>query len=249
MTMPRVLETEAMDSHREAVDYDAMDHSEVNRVFADDFLRAWSRIALLDRALGGRADEPPLVLDLGTGTAQIPIEICRQYAGHPAADRFPYPADLGLRIMAADAAVHMLDLARVKVEVAGFSRQIRLDKVDAKRLPYPAGLFSAVISNSIVHHIPEPRDVLREAVRVTAPGGLIFFRDLLRPADPANVERLVAMYAAGANDHQRKMFGDSLRAALTLDEIRGLVVELGFDPSSLSQTTDRHWTWESAAPS
>ena len=40
--------------------------------------------------------------------------------------------------------------------------------------------FGAVMSNSIVHHIPEPASVLAEMVRVAAPGGLLFVRDLLR---------------------------------------------------------------------
>jgi hypothetical protein len=58
------------------------------------------------------------------------------------------------------------------------------------------------------------------------------------------LQRLVASYASDANDHQRQMFADSLHAALTLDEIRQLVATHGFDPATVRQTTDRHWTWE-----
>src|SRR5438094_974799 len=64
MILPRRLESEVMDTSSEAEDYDSMDHSAVNRVFASDFLAAWS---------GGNP-----VLDVGTGTAQIPIELCRR---------------------------------------------------------------------------------------------------------------------------------------------------------------------------
>jgi hypothetical protein len=39
------------------------------------------------------------------------------------------------------------------------------------------------------------------------------------------------------------MFGASLRAALTLVEVRAQVIALGFDPAGVQQTTDRHWTW------
>jgi hypothetical protein len=42
------------------------------------------------------------------------------------------------------------------------------------------------------------------------------------------------------------MFDDSLRAALTLAEIRALVAEVGCDPAQVQATSDRHWTW--AAP-
>jgi ubiquinone/menaquinone biosynthesis C-methylase UbiE len=215
--LPRILEPEVMDTEEEARDYDAMDHSAVNRVFVADFLAAWDH--------PGR----DLVLDVGTGTAQIPIELCRQHSG--------------CRVTAIDLAEHMLAIGRRNVERAGLAGRITLERRDAKRLPHADGAFGAVISNSIVHHIPEPRYVLAEMARVAAPGGLLFVRDLLRPADDAAVGRLVDLYAAGANDHQRQMFGDSLRAALTLDEVRDLVATLGFDPDTVKQTTDRHWTW------
>jgi ubiquinone/menaquinone biosynthesis C-methylase UbiE len=114
---------------------------------------------------------------------------------------------------------------------------------DAKHLPFNDGAFSVVISNSIVHHIPDPRTVLAEAVRVTAPGGLLFHRDLARPNDESELERLVETYAAGATPYQRKLFADSLRAALTLDEVRDLISDFGFKPDTVQMSSDRHWTW------
>jgi SAM-dependent methyltransferase len=109
-------------------------------------------------------------------------------------------------------------------------------------MPYDGGRFSAVMSNSIVHHIPDPARVLSEIVRVTAPGGLMFVRDLMRPAEEHEVHERVKQYAADANDHQRSMFEASLRAALSLDEIRALVAQLGMSPSAVQATSDRHWT-------
>jgi len=213
--LPRILETEAMDILEEAVDYDSMDHGEVNRLFVADLLAA----------------SPPQgeILDLGTGTAQIPIELCRR---SPAA-----------RVLAVDAAAHMIEVARRNVARAGLSDRIRLERIDAKRLPYGDGTFAAAISNSIVHHVPRPRDVLAEAWRVVAPGGLIFFRDLLRPDDEAALRRLLDAYAAGANQHQRQMLADSLHAALTVEEIRQIVAEFGQPAGSVHATSDRHWTW------
>ena len=218
--LPRILEPEVMDSPEEARDYDAMDHAAVNRVFVADFLAVWD----------GRNP----ILDVGTGTAQIPLELCRQSAA--------------ARVVAIDLARHMLDRGRENVRRAGLEDRIELRCCDAKQLPFADGVFAALMSNSIVHHIPEPSRVLAEMVRVTAPGGVLFVRDLIRPADAATVERLVATYAGDANDHQKQMFADSLRAALTVEEVRDLVRQLGFDPSTVQATSDRHWTWSVRKP-
>jgi ubiquinone/menaquinone biosynthesis C-methylase UbiE len=214
--LARILEPEVMDSAEEARDYDAMDHSAVNRVFAADFITVWH-------------GEGP-ILDVGTGTAQIPIELCRQA---PSA-----------QVVAVDLADHMLALGQENVSRAGLTQQISLVRCDAKSLPYPPASFAAVISNSIVHHIPEPMRVLVEMVRVLKPGGVLFVRDLLRPADEQKLGDLVRTYAGDANAHQQQMFADSLHAALTLTELRDLVASLGFNPQGVRQTTDRHWTWQ-----
>lgn len=218
--LPRVLEPEVMDSASEARDYDAMDHSQVNRLFVSDFLKLWDGFGA--------------VLDVGAGTAQIPLELCRQ---HPTAT-----------VLAVDLARHMLEVGQRNILAAGLDERIRLQLCDAKRMPYADGSFFAVISNSIVHHIPEPGAVIAEMVRVVRPGRLLFVRDLMRPADDATVRRLVAQYAGDANAHQQQMFDDSLRAALKVDEVRALVVPFGFDPSTVQPTSDRHWTWAASKP-
>jgi ubiquinone/menaquinone biosynthesis C-methylase UbiE len=218
--LPRVLEPEVMDSAEEARDYDAMDHSAVNRVFAADFLAAW------DRA------NP--ILDLGTGTAQIPLELCR--------------LDPGPEIVAVDLAEQMLRVAAHNVQRAGMENRIRLERCDAKRLPFADSSFAAVMSNSIIHHIPEPRMVFAEMLRMARPGAVLFLRDLLRPAEDAEVRRLVQSYAGESNAHQQQMFEASLRAALTLAEVRGLAVEMGLPPEQVRQTSDRHWTMNCRKP-
>jgi ubiquinone/menaquinone biosynthesis C-methylase UbiE len=204
-----------MDSEDEAREYDLMDHSEVNRRFVADFLAlhhdGWQ------------------VLDVGSGTALIPIELCRQ--------------EKRAVVLAVDAAEQMLRRGAVNVAGAGLVGRIHLKVADAKSLPFGDGSFGTVISNSIVHHIPHPRRVLAEMLRVATPGGTLFVRDLLRPGNDAAVAHLVATYAAGATASQQAMFDASLRAALTLDEVRELIGELGGMPDAVTQTSDRHWTW------
>ena len=220
MALERVLEPEVMDTYEEARDYDSMDHQAVNKLFVDDLL-----------AVGNIGND---ILDVGTGTAQIPVELCRQSED--------------CRIIAIDMAVHMLDLARFNIEVDGFTQRIFLQQIDAKDMLFESEMFDCVMSNSIIHHIPEPLAVLAESIRVTRPGGLLFFRDLLRPESGEEVAHLVSTYAGDENEHQRQMFDDSLRAALSLSEVRAMVSILGFEAKTVQATSDRHWTWIAIKP-
>jgi ubiquinone/menaquinone biosynthesis C-methylase UbiE len=213
--LQRVLEPEVMDSQEEAADYDAMDHSAVNRLFVSDFLRVWN----------GKSP----ILDVGTGTAQIPIEFCKQSPEGT--------------VIAVDLAEHMLRVGRENVRRAGFHWRIELQKINGREMSFVSHSFQAVMSNSIVHHIPDPADCFAEIVRVAATGATIFVRDLMRPADLPTLHHLVRTYAGDANAHQQKMFGESLHAALTLEEVRELIRRFGFDPETVQATSDRHWTW------
>jgi ubiquinone/menaquinone biosynthesis C-methylase UbiE len=215
-----------MDTAQEALDYNRMDHSQVNQLFASDLRSAGF--------VGGD------VLDVGTGTALIPVEICRQTKEQPLAVR--------MRIMAIDLAVEMLNLARYNIEIAGVREIVQLSQVDAKQMPFSSEMFDAVISNSIVHHIPEPARVIAECARVLRPGGLMFIRDLMRPESEQQIQQFVQLYTGNENGHSQQMFADSLHAALTLDEIRQLVMAVGAPADSVQATSDRHWTWSWRKP-
>lgn len=216
VVLPRVLEPEVMDTRDEAVAYDAMDHAEVNARFVADALDAHGP------PRGGQW------LDVGTGTALIPIAFCQQAEG--------------IRFVAVDLAEHMLALGRANIDRAVLAGRIRLERVDAKGLPYPDASFEAVVSNSIVHHIPEPLASLAEMVRLVSPGGTLFVRDLARPSDLDTLNQLVSTYVGSEPEHARSMFRDSLHAALTVEELRELIRPLGLPEGSARMTSDRHWT-------
>tara|TARA_R110002072_G_scaffold302615_1_gene486833 strand:- start:111714 stop:112409 length:696 start_codon:yes stop_codon:yes gene_type:complete len=224
--LPRTLEPEVMDTAEEAADYDSMDHSSVNRLFVDDLLNAAYAAGFAGQLSfqGNRLR----VLDVGTGTAQIPIEFCRRA--------------VNVDIVAIDLAAEMLLLAEQNIRNAGLHGSILLKHVDAKELPFDDGEFDWVISNSIVHHIPEPIDSLREMQRILKPGGLLFVRDLLRPDSSEQVEALVQAHAGNDNDEQQQLFRQSLHAALTLAEMGELMQSLSWPASTVEQTSDRHWT-------
>lgn len=214
--LPRVLEHEVMDAEDEARDYDAMDHGAVNARFVADFLQAHGPCR------GGQ------ILDVGTGTARIPIALA---LADPRAD-----------VLGVDLAESMLALARRNIADAGLADRVRVRHCDAKGLPFAAGMFEGVLSNSIVHHIPDPGPALAEMARVLAPGGTLFVRDLARPATIEEVARLVEAYAGGEPPPARALFEASLHAALTVEEVRGLIAELGLSGAIVAMTSDRHWT-------
>jgi len=231
--LPRTLEPEVMDSAQEAADYDAMDHSEVNRRFVEDLLAVW--MPALEE---GRDSEPLRVLDVGTGTGLIPIELLRHCSTLVATT----PALSNLSAIGIDLADSMLELGRQHVISAGLESQLELHRIDAKQLPWEDGTFDAVISNSIVHHIPEPLAVMRECRRVLKPGGMLFIRDLLRPHTDGAVDYLVDSYASRESDRQQQLFKQSLHAALTLADVARLLREVNCPEDWVTQTSDRHWT-------
>jgi ubiquinone/menaquinone biosynthesis C-methylase UbiE len=219
-----------MDTAEEASDYDAMDHSEVNARFCEDMLAA----------SGMRSR---LVLDVGTGTALIPIEMCRR--------------DPEVRVCGIDLAENMLALARRNVERAGFGDRIRLERRDAKATGWGDGAFDAVVSNSIVHHVPRPAEALREMWRLVSARGSLFVRDLVRPDTEARLRELVETYAAvpaGGSAttaralRQRTLFEASLRSALTVEEVAELLVPLAIPLDAVERTSDRHWTLRATRP-
>jgi|GEM_PF-114137 ubiquinone/menaquinone biosynthesis C-methylase UbiE len=230
--LPRTLEPEVMDTVDEAADYDSMDHSGVNRLFVDDLLAVAATWTDRDRLQS--STNPLRILDVGTGTAQIPIEFCRR----------PVSAS----VWAIDLAVEMLMLAERNVRDAGLDGRILLEHLDAKELPYNDGEFDWVISNSIIHHIPQPVDSMRKMLRVLRPGGLLFVRDLMRPGSDADVEQFVATYAGQENEHSQQLFRQSLHAALTVPEMQELMVDLGWPADCAAQTSDRHWTIRGSQP-
>lgn len=203
-----------MDTWLEATAYDAMDFEAVNSAFAAD------AIALDPDAVK--------ILDIGTGTARIPILMCQQRPQY--------------LITAGDLAQSMLIIGQRNVETAQLTQRIRLERVDAKRMPYPDLEFDTIVSNSLVHHLPEPLAFFQEVNRLIRPSGALLIRDLLRPESAQVMEELVNRIGSEYDTRQRQLFRDSLAAALTLAEVQVLIDRVGLQQVNLAQTSELHWT-------
>ena len=215
--LERVLEPEVMDDVEEAQAYDAMDHHEANHAF-------------VTRAFELRAGAH--ILDIGTGPGAIPILLAQQ--------------DESCRVTAIDLADAMLAIARVRVAAAGLADRIDFQLADAKNIPFENDTFDTVVSNTILHHVPEPIYFLSEAARVLKPGGVLLIRDLFRPKDQAELEKLVKLYTGGCDPVQTKLFADSLHAALTPSELREAADSAGFGHAEVVVDTDRHMSLQSS---
>jgi len=221
MALTRTLEPEVMETEKDALEYDSMDFSEVNLSFA---LRALELAPTTGR-----------ILDIGTGTARIPIEMMQQGKNN------------NITIHAIDLSAAMLDVARKNVGEKRMNTPITLQLVDAKQLPFMEEEFDMVISNSVVHHVPDPSTFFGEMARVVRKGGGIFVRDLMRPASLAMVDHLVHTYAGDSNPYQQKLYRDSLHAALTIPEVEEYVKSAGIRGARVVQSSDRHWSLERKA--
>lgn len=224
--LPRTLEPEAMAGEEEASVYNSMDHGAVNAVFVSDLLAA-AQVPTLESG-------PWFVLDAGTGTGHVPIELCQQRDN--------------VRVLAVDLSDAMLELARANVEQAGFSSRVQIESADCKDLPLGDGAADVVMSNSLVHHIPDPLPALAEFWRIVRPGGLLFVRDLARPDSEANVEMIVDRVAADGTTYERQLLRQSLHAAITAEEVDDLAKSIGLQLGSVRMTSDRHWTLQAVKP-
>lgn len=112
-------------------------------------------IPLLQRLVAVRA---PLILDVATGTARLPLALLDQ------------PVFQG-RIVALDLSRKMLAVAAAKL--APHRSRVALLHQRAETLPFPDNTFDAVTCLEALEFMMNPPAVLRELVRVLRPGGLL----------------------------------------------------------------------------
>ena len=83
-----------------------------------------------------------------------------------------------------DMTAAMLERARRLAAEKGVAN-VAWQEGDVTHLPYPDGAFTIVVTRFAVHHFPDPGAVMREMVRVCAPGGHVVVVDSYASPDPA----------------------------------------------------------------
>ena len=213
--MERILEPELMDSVAQTVAYARANFEEPNRLFVEAFFQRFEA-----EGAGSKA------LDLGCGPADIVIRFARMY-----------PA---CQVTGADAGENMLGQAARAVEASDVGGQITLTRC---RLPDLSGLappYEAIISNSLLHHLPRP-ETLWEAVRALgAPGSRVMVMDLRRPESRQDARAMVELHSGDEPDLLKQDFENSLCAAFTPDEISDQLRDHGLAQLEVSCPSDRH---------
>jgi ubiquinone/menaquinone biosynthesis C-methylase UbiE len=106
----------------------------------------------------------------------------------------------------------MLDRARQLAAEKGLAN-VSWDQGDVGLLPYADGAFDIVVTRFSMHHFLDPIGVLREMVRVCAPGGRVVVVDMHASEDPAK---------AAEWNRLEKLRDPSHVRCLTLTELKAL---------------------------
>lgn len=111
------------------------------------------------------------VLDLATGTADVPLALC------------DYNADV-TEVVGMDLSEGMLALGKQKVTAAARDAQIQLSVGDAMQIPAEERSFDAVTISFGIRNVPDVSQTLREMYRVLRPGGYGLVLEFSTPEIP-----------------------------------------------------------------
>jgi len=205
-----------MDSEAQTRAYAEADFNESNSLFAEKFSEYFGDCA----ASGSMAD-------LGCGPGDITIRMARKYPGW--------------NVTGLDAGPNMLKLARERLESERLNGRVQFRQSYLPDESLPDASFDAVISNSLLHHLPQAQILWRSIVRLARIGAAVQVMDLMRPETEQEAQRLVDIYAADAPGVLRADFYHSLLAAYTPEEVSQQLLAAGLDRLKIEIPSDRHW--------
>lgn len=214
--MERVLEAELMEEEEQVIAYAEADFSEPHNRFIELFNEKFPHI-----------DVRNWVLDLGCGPGDISFRF---------AEAFPNCKVVGL-----DGSICMLEYANKRLAGSpGFSGRVEFV---LGLLPYavlPQKEYATVISNSLLHHLPDPQIFWTYIKQWAQPGGRIFVMDLMRPEAMSVAKDFVERYVSDEPEILQRDFYNSILAAFTVEEIRQQLETAGLDSLSVQAVSDRH---------
>jgi 2-polyprenyl-3-methyl-5-hydroxy-6-metoxy-1,4-benzoquinol methylase len=213
----RAPEEELMDLPAHAQAYANADFSEPNSKF----------VALFSEKFPGFNRQR--ILDLGCGLADITMRLAEQtHKQKSSAWTAPMPCSIaGKEILQHSSLANRVD--------------IRKWHIGRQENPLGSEGFHAVVSNSLLHHMHDPLDLLRAIRACAAPGAAVLVMDLIRPQSRIEAENIVEKYAGKEPEVLRNDFLNSLLAAYRPAEIMEQLVSANMEFLQIEIVSDRHF--------
>ncbi len=167
------------------------------------------------------------ILDLGCG----PGDITFRFASH-VQNSF---------VIGVDGSTEMIKLAeKRKASESGLGSRISFIKGILPGASIPRFSYSAIVSNSFLHHLHRPETLWDTILQYSSPGTKILITDLFRPDSPEDAKRLVKECSANEPLILQEDFYNSLLAAFTIEEIEQQLIDTDLLELKVEQISDRH---------
>ncbi|MCB9555734.1 MAG: class I SAM-dependent methyltransferase [Deltaproteobacteria bacterium] len=208
--MRRVPEPELMDAKEQAAAYAVADFAEPHQLFVSTYQRLFP--------------DPPEgpAVDLGCGPGDV---LARFSAAYPR-----------LAIDGIDAGPNML---RAAAERLADHATVRLFRVHLPASPPAAARYGLLISNSLLHHLPDPQVLWQTIKAWSAERAQVLVMDLRRPDSAQIARELVERHSGAEPELLKQDFYNSLLAAYRVEEVAGQLARAGL-ALEVEPLGDRH---------
>ncbi|WP_320674582.1 class I SAM-dependent methyltransferase [Prochlorococcus sp. MIT 1341] len=222
--MKRIPEPPLMENPLQAKVYAEADFSNTDFLF----------LARLEELLLKNSRNPgpkSVIMDLGCGPGNITERL---------AARWPMAKVIGV-----DGSEAMLSIAR--------ERQLKsskvIQKIDYRNIflsfeKIRKSTFSAtaniLVSNSLLHHYPDPAAFWEVIKTLSSSGAYVFHRDLVRPSHEEQILLLQKKYLPDCHYILKSDYLASLRASFTLDEVKEQLLVHGLEKLEVIISGDRY---------
>lgn len=214
--MQRVVEPELMNDQTQAEAYAGANFEEAHARIVQAFDINFPGIELEGS-----------ILDLGCGPGDIALRF---------AARFPNSSVLGV-----DGSGAMIRLANQRrADATQLRDRVAFVEGFIPGAPIPPGPYSAIVSNSLLHHLHHPDGLWQTVSLYASPGTKIFIADLFRPISEEVARKIVDRYSQDEPEILRRDFYNSLLAAFEPEEIRQQLARAQFTELEVKEITDRH---------
>ena len=162
------------------------------------------------RKILGEGDKSDRVLDIGTGTGRLAIELAKSTKSQS-------------NIIGLDLSAGMLKKAEEGVNREGLAERICFVQCSADRLPFADCTIDMVISYASLHHWLKPEAVIDEMVRVLKKNGRLIIRDNRRVSGELFWELFVKLIGCFMSRKRYLNWRKVILASYTLPEVEALL--------------------------